>query len=101
MSSAYAADTTVITETFIRIGHDAMPIMLKENTDNGCFYVGNASSKEIGEASITIEKKLCIVNGKPIEEDIQVLRIVKTKIEKSKVSGEIVNNIPKGHIVSI
>lgn len=97
--TVFASEAVLMTDFLVRIGGDPVPVLLKES-ETGCMLAGSISSTEIHKSTIIVSKKVCITPDGQIEEGVNMKAQVASAVSKNTATGEIVNRVDAGKVVT-
>ena len=96
-SASYAQQATLKNEVLLRIGGDAVPVILGD--EQGCDLQGTIAATEIGVATLKTSKRVCSVSGEP--QSLLLTGNIRTRSVKNANTGEISNIVPKSTAVTL
>lgn len=99
-TTVFASESILMADSLVRIGGEPVPALLKES-ETGCMLAGLISATEIHRSTIIISKKVCITpEGQSIEEGVNMKTQVASAVSKNTATGEIVNRVDAGTVVT-
>lgn len=92
-------EAIVMNDVWVRLGTDAVPIILKSK--DGCTFSGQVTAKALGSSTVKLSEKVCEANGYPISKKVDITKTVPSKTTTDNQTGELINTIKSGTTIKL